>query len=292
MKNCQWETEGKHVRQIHFRFYRLGICPPSLTKTQRTTTIKRTNRSNLRKIRIEGKALSIHLQNWVRIYIHNRHNRSCRELLSVYADHCLTNICTNSGFTWFLSLKYNWYRICLKNPNVHVKLFFCDFAYSWRAWREAFHLHDSKSQRHATYFFLNKTWSLSLNLKPHGILLKKQYKNLPLSLDTAMWLGWSFDAPRSRSTSNWMHWFNSKRWDVRESAYSHPSNSKKCMATDKAWSMCLAAVRCCLPYHCSRCQNYHPYHIFSKGNTHSSQGRSSVRPKILLMNWLFEKWIR
>ena len=116
MKNCQWETESKHVRQIHFRFYRLAICPPSLAKTQRTT-IKRTNRSNLRKIRIEGNALSMHLQNWVRIYIHNRHNRSCRELLSVYADHCLTNVCTNSGYAWFLSLKYNRYRICQKMPN-------------------------------------------------------------------------------------------------------------------------------------------------------------------------------
>ena len=54
-----------------------------------------------------------------------------------------------------------------------------DFANSWRAWREAFHLHDSKSQKHATYFFLNKTCSLSLNLKPrhgHGILLNNQYK--------------------------------------------------------------------------------------------------------------------
>ena len=33
--------------------------------------------------------------------------------------------------------------------------------------------------KHATYFFLNKTWSLSLNLKPrhgHGILLNNQYK--------------------------------------------------------------------------------------------------------------------
>ena len=68
MKNCQWETESKHVRQIHFRCYRLAICPPSLAKTQRTTTIKRTNRSNLRKIRIEGKALSMHSENWVRIF--------------------------------------------------------------------------------------------------------------------------------------------------------------------------------------------------------------------------------
>ena len=134
--------------------------------------------------------------------------------------------------------------------------------------------------KHATYFFLNKTWSLSLNLKPrhgHGILLNKQYKNLPLSLNTAMCLGWSFYAPRSRCTSNRMPWFNSKRWDVRESAYSHPSISNKCIATDKPWSVCLAAMRCCIPYHCSSCQNYHPYHIFSKGNTHYSQGRSSVR---------------
>jgi len=238
MKNCQWETESKHVRQIHFRSHRLAICLPILAKTQRTT-IKRTNRSNLRKIRIEGKALSMHLQNWVRIYIHNRHNRSCRELLYVYADHCLTNICTNSGYTWFLSLKYNRYRIC-KKTFLRVKLFFLDFPYSGRPWREAFHLYDSKSQKHATYFFLNKSWSLSLNLKPRGILLNKQYKNLP----------------------------------------------------DKAWSMCLAAVRCCIPYHCSRCQNFHPYHIFSKGITHYSQGRSSVRPKTLLTNWWFEKWIR
>ena len=32
MKNCQ--QESKHVRQKHFRFYRLAICPPSLAKTQ------------------------------------------------------------------------------------------------------------------------------------------------------------------------------------------------------------------------------------------------------------------
>ena len=149
--------------------------------------------------------------------------------------------------------------------------------------------------KHATYFFLNKAWSLSLNLKPrhgHGILLNKQYKNLPLSLNTAMCLGWSFYAPRSRSTSNRMPWFNSKRWDVRESAYSHPSNSKKCIATDKTWSMYLAAMRCCLPYHCSGCQNYHPITFSQRVTPITSQGLSSVRPKILLMNWLFEKWIR
>ena len=97
------------------------------------------------------------------------------------------------------------------------KAFFRDFPYSWRTCREAFHLYDSKSQKHATYFFLNKTWSLSLNLKPHSIRLNKQYKNLPLSLITAMWSGWSFYAPRSRSTLNWMPWFNSKRWDIRVS---------------------------------------------------------------------------
>ena len=82
-----WKTANekamKHVRQKHFRFYRLAVCPPSLAKTQRRTTIKRTNRSNLRKIRIERKALSS-LPNCVSIYIHNRHNRSCRELLPVY----------------------------------------------------------------------------------------------------------------------------------------------------------------------------------------------------------------
>ena len=92
-----------------------------------------------------------------------------------------------------------------------------------------------------------------------------------------MCLGWSFYAPRSRSTSNRMPWFNSKRWDVRESAYSHPSISKKCIATDKPWSVCLAAMQCCIPYYCSSCQNNHPYHIFSKGNTHYGQGRSSAR---------------
>ena len=97
--------------------------------------------------------------------------------------------------------------------------------------------------KHATYFFLNKTWSLSLNLKPHGILLNKKYKNLPLSLNTAMWLGWSFYAPRSRSTSVTMPWFNSKRWAVRESTYAHPSNSSKCMA----WSMCSPVINPCSP---------------------------------------------
>ena len=90
-----WKTANdkamEHVRQKHFRFYRLAVCPPSLAKTQQTTTIKRTNRSNLRKIRIERKALSS-LHNCVSIYIHNRHNRSCRELLPVYADRCLANI--------------------------------------------------------------------------------------------------------------------------------------------------------------------------------------------------------
>ena len=47
------------------------------------------------------------------------------------------------------------------------KLFFLDFPYSGRPWREAFRLYDSKSQNRATYFFLNKTWSLSSNLKPY-----------------------------------------------------------------------------------------------------------------------------
>ena len=237
MKNCQWETESNHVRQKHFRSYRLAIWPPSLAKTQRTTTIKRTNRSNLRKIRLEGKALSMHLQNLVlvRIYIHNRHNRSCRELLSVYADYWLTNICTKPGYTWFLSLKYNRYRICQKQI-LTCKALFPWFPILLKGLKGSISPSWFQEPKHATYFFLNKTWSLSLNLKPHSILLNKQYKNLPLSLNTAMWLGWSFYAPRSRSTSNWMPWFNSKRWDIRESAYSHPSNSKKCMATDKAWS--------------------------------------------------------
>ena len=209
MKNCQWES--KHVRQKHFRFYRLEICPPSLAKTQRTTTIKRTNRYNLRKIRIEGKALSMHLQNCVRIYIHNRHNRYWRELLSVYADHCLTNICSNSGYTWFLSLKYNRYRICQKKILTR-KALFPWFPILLKGLKGSISPSWFQEPKHATYFFLNKTCSLSLNLKPHGILLNKKYKNLPLSLNTAMWLGWSFYAPRSRSTSVTMPWFNSKRW--------------------------------------------------------------------------------
>ena len=51
---------------------------------------------------------------------------------------------------------------------------------------------DSKSLNIAAYFFLNNTWSASSNLKPHGILLNKQCKNLPMSLLTALWLDWSF----------------------------------------------------------------------------------------------------
>ena len=49
-----------------------------------------------------------------------------------------------------------------------------------------------------------------------AILLNKQGKNLPLSLNTALWLDLSFYALRSRSTSNWMPWFNFQALDIRE----------------------------------------------------------------------------
>ena len=65
-----------------------GNVPAESCQNKTNNDHQRTNRSNLRKTRIERKALSS-LQNCVRIYIHKCYYRSYRELLSVYTDHCL-----------------------------------------------------------------------------------------------------------------------------------------------------------------------------------------------------------
>ena len=52
--------------------------------------------------------------------------------------------------------------------------------------------YDSKSQNRATYFFLNKTSSLSSNLKPHGIYSYEQtrLKFTFVSLNCTVHCGW------------------------------------------------------------------------------------------------------
>ena len=174
----KWDS--KHVRQKHFRFYVLAICRV-LPKhnAQRSSQEGR----DWTFIWIEQKALSS-LQNCVHIYIHNRHDRSLRDCF-LCINRCVANIYTNSGYTCIYDLCH-WSitgnEFVKKQTFLRVKLFFLDFTYSGRPWREAFRLYDSKSQNRATYLFLNKTWSLSPNLKSNGSLTNKQDKNLPLSL--------------------------------------------------------------------------------------------------------------
>ena len=86
MKNCQWSRNWKQTRSANTLLLLPTSNMPSEScqNTTHWTTIKTTNRSDLGKIRIERKAPSS-LQNCVRFYIQRRHNRSCRELISVYA---------------------------------------------------------------------------------------------------------------------------------------------------------------------------------------------------------------
>ena len=172
----KWDS--KHVRQKHFRFYVPPICRV-LPKHNAQRPSKEGRDWTF--IWIEQKALP-GLQNCLHIYIHKRHDRSFRELFSVYQQMSCKHLHQFRLYIWFMSLKYNRYRLCKKNTFLSVKLFFLDFPYCGRPWRKSFLLHNSKSQNRATYFLLNKTWSLSPNLKPNGILMNEKDKNLPLSL--------------------------------------------------------------------------------------------------------------